>query len=415
MVAGARYVSAVPLAAARSLVAAYPRAFWTLVVGTFVNRTGMVVLPFLALFLTEARGVSVVQATLAVSAYGGGAFAGGFAGGWLSDRLGRRPVLVLSLAGGAVLMAAIPLAPTFATVLAATVGFGFLGEMYRPAVTAAVADLVPEERQAQAFTLVYVAINLGVAVGPALGGWLAERSYTALFVLDGATMMAYALLVVVAVPESRPEAAPDASGPSVSLAPLARDGALAGVALVSVLVGLGFFQLFSTLPLSMRADGLSKLDFGWTVTVNGGLIVVFGLAVAAWAGRRLTGAAVPAAVALIAVGLGLNAWAETLGAYLLASVVWTFGEMAFLPIIPTIVARLAPAHLRGAYQGVQHSAWGLAKMVGPVLGGAVLAGYGHRVLWLGAAGLALVAAGGLLALGPALRRRLEARPASVTL
>lgn len=396
----------------RSLHAAYPRAFWTLVVGTFVNRTGLVVMPFLALFLTEERGVSVVQGTLAVSLYGAGAFAGGFVGGWTSDHLGRRPVLLLSLAGGALLMAGIPFAPTFGAVLAVTFGFGLLGEMYRPAVTAAVADLVPVERQPQAYTLVYWAINLGAAVGPALGGWIAARSYLGLFVLDGVTMLAYALVILVAIPETRPEADPAHAGRSVSLRPVLRDGALAVIAGVVLLVGVGFFQLFSALPLTTAADGLSELQYGLLVSVNGGLIVLIGLPVAAWVGRRIVGWTVPTAVALIALGLGFHAPAHTFTGYALGVVVWTLGEMAFLPIVPTIISRLAPAHLRGSYQGVYHASWGLAKMVGPALGGLVLAGYGQAALWGGAAALGLIAAAVLLALQPTLRRRFEAASAT---
>ena len=396
----------------RLLLGAYPRVFWTLVVGTFVNRTGLVVLPFLALFLTEERSFGVVEATLAVSLYGGGAFVGGFVGGWASDRLGRRPVLLLSLLGGAVMVGLLPFVPSYAGILAVTFGFGFVGEMYRPAVTAAVADLVPEERQPQAYALVYWAINLGAAVGPAIGGWLATRSYLALFVLDGATMLAYALLIAVAIPETRPEAVDDGTAHLPRLGAVLRDGTLAVIALVVLLVGVGFFQLFTALPLSMRADGLSELQYGLVVTVNGGLIVLLGLPVAAWAGRSIPSLALPAAVALVAVGLALNAPSHTFAAYALAAVVWTLGEMAFLPIVPTVVSRIAPVHLRGSYQGVQHAGWGLSKMVGPVLGGAVIAGYGHATLWFGAGALVLVAAVLLITVLPALRRRLT--PASVT-
>ncbi|MEM1117655.1 MAG: MFS transporter [Bacteroidota bacterium] len=403
-----------PLARLRLLLGAYPRVFWTLVVGTFVNRTGLVVLPFLALFLTEERSFGVVQATLAVSLYGGGTFAGGFAGGWASDRFGRRPVFLTSLLGGAVLVGVLPFMPTYPGILAVTFGFGFVGEMYRPAVTAAVADLVPEAQQPQAFALVYWAINLGAAVGPALGGWLATRSYLALFVLDGATMLAYAVLIAVAVPETRPEAAGPEAAYRPRLGAVFRDGTLAVIALVVLLVGVGFVQLFTSLPLSMTAAGLSELDYGLVVTVNGGLIVLVGIPVAAWAGRSLPGLALPAAVALMAVGLAMNAAADTFAAFALIAVVWTLGEMAFLPIVPTVVARMAPADLQGSYQGAQHAGWGLAKMIGPVLGGAVIAGYGHATLWLGAGALVLVAAVLLVAIQPVLRRRLGAAPAVAT-
>ena len=405
----------------RERARAYPRVFWMLVAGTFVNRTGMVVLPFLPLYLTIERGFSTPQATAAVSLYGAGAFAGGFVGGWLSDRAGRRAVLLLSLGGGALLVAALPFVPGFVPILTAACAFGLVGEMYRPAVTAAVADIVEEARRAEAYAILYWAINLGVAFGPALGGWIASRSYVGLFALDGATMLAYAAVVWLAVPETRPAApalsAPAASAPAASAAraPVRLgvafgDGALVALTSVTLVVGVGFTQLFSALPLVMAADGLSELDFGLVVTVNGALIALLGLPVAAWAGRRMLTWTLPASVALIALGLALTAPSDTFRLYALAAVVWTLGEMAFLPVVPTIVSRLAPLPLRGSYQGLYHAGWGLAKAIGPFLGGLVLAGAGSTVLWLGVAALVALGALGLAALQPALRRRLLEPP-----
>ena len=376
-----------------------------LVVGTFVNRTGLVVLPFLALYMSGPRAFSVAQATAAVSVYGAGAFAGGFVGGWLSDRVGRRPVLLASLGGAALPMAGIPFVASYAAVLALVFAFGVLSEMYRPAVSAAVADLVPEARQPRAYAIVYWAINLGAAVGPALGGLIAERSYTGLFVLEGVSLFAYAAIVLVSVPETRPAMAEGVVRPRIDLRPVARDGALAALAAVVLLVGIGFYQLFTSLPLAMEADGLSERYFGFVVTVNGALIVLIGLPVAAWVGDRATRWPVPVAVALVAIGLAFQIPAHTFGAYAACAIVWTLGEMAFLPVVPTLVSKLAPTDLRGSYQGVYHASWGLAKMLGPALGGLVFAGYGSSALWGGAAALVGGAAVIMTLLLPTLRRR----------
>ncbi len=376
-----------------------------LVVGTFVNRTGLVVLPFLALYMSGPRAFSVAQATAAVSIYGAGAFAGGFVGGWLSDRVGRRPVLLASLGGAALPMAGIPFVASYAAVLALVFAFGVLSEMYRPAVSAAVADLVPEARQPRAYAIVYWAINLGAAVGPALGGLIAERSYTGLFVLEGVSLFAYAAIVLVSVPETRPAVAEGMVRPGIDLRPVARDGALAALAVVVLLVGIGFYQLFTSLPLAMEADGLSERYFGFVVTVNGALIVLIGLPVAAWVGDRATRWPVPVAVALVAIGLAFQIPAHTFGAYAACAIVWTLGEMAFLPVVPTLVSKLAPTDLRGSYQGVYHASWGLAKMLGPALGGLVFAGYGSSALWGGAAALVGGAAVIMTLLLPTLRRR----------
>ncbi|MDX1530491.1 MAG: MFS transporter [Rhodothermales bacterium] len=388
----------------------YPRAFWVLWAGTLVNRLGLVVLPFLTLYLTTVRGLRVEQATLVVGLYGAGTFAASFIGGALADRIGRKAVLVSSLVSGGLLLAMVPLVKGVAAIAALVLAVGFAGEMYRPAVSAAVADLVPEERQGRAFVLIYWAINLGAAVGPAVGGFLAETSYVLLFGLDAATMVAFALIVAVGVPETRP---PDE--PEVGAVPALRprrlgvalsDGLLVAITLVTLVVGVVIFQAYSTLPLTMRADGLGERAYGLAITVNGGLVVLLSLPVARWVERRVSGVTLAAAVATVAVGVGLHGVADAFAGYALAVAVWTLGEVAYLPIMPALIARLSPRHLRGTYQGVYAAGWGLAKMLGPVLGGLVFGALGAGVLWASCAAVGFGAAGALLLLRGPLRRRL---------
>ena len=394
-----------------AIAGSFPRPFWALWAGTLVNRTGEMVLPFLPLFLVAERGLGVEQATVAVSLYGGGSLLGGVVGGTLSDRVGRRAVLLLSLVGGAACLIAVALVQPFALLAPTVFACGLLSEMYRPAVSAAVSDLVPGDDQPRAYALIYWAINLGVAIGPVLGGLLAEWTFTALFVVDGVTMLVYAAVVVVAVPETRPDVPPPAAdAPRVRRADALRgalaDGPLVGLALAMLGVGLGFVQLFSTLPLAMDADGLRPLDYGLTISINGGLIVLLSLPVSTWVGRRIGGLAPALGVALIGVGLAVTAPAHTLAGYAVGAVLWTLGEMAFLPIVPTLVSRLAPPAWRGTYQGVYHGAWGLAKTLGPALGGLVFARLGPAWVWGGASALAFAASVGMVALRPAFRRRL---------
>ena len=379
--------------------AAYPRTFWLLVAGTLVNRIGLLVLPFLSLYLTGERGLTVEQATLIVGLHGAGAFLAGALGGTLADAVGRKAVLVFSLGGGALLIASIPLASTFAGVAALVATYGFVGEMYRPAVSAMVVDTVDPARRKRAFALLYWAINVGAAVGPALGGALAERSFGLLFALDAASMAVYALVVVVGIAETRPartrgtgEARPGA------LIEALRDRRLVGFTVVTFTVGVAFMQSYTTLPLAMRAQGISPAAYGAVVGLNGLIVVLLSLPVARWLETRHTAALLAAAAALIAAGLGLNAVAETPWAYAAGVVLWSLGEIAFLPIVPALVAAEAPDDLRGTYQGVYQSGWGLAHMVGPVVGGVVLARFGAEALWGGCAALGLAAAGLLLAL-----------------
>ena len=386
--------------------AAYPRTFWLLVAGTLVNRIGLLVLPFLSLFLTAERGMTVAQATLLVGLHGAGAFAAGIAGGVLADRLGRKAVLVASLGGGALLMIAIPYAPGVVWLGATVAAYGFVGEMYRPAVSALVADTVEPARQARAYALLYWAINVGAAVGPALGGALAERSFGLLFAVDAATMAVYALVVAVGVRETRPVWAPrettdgTADRPRAgSLGDALRDGRLAGLTFVSFAVGTAFVQTYVTLPLVMRADGISPGAYGAVIGLNGAIVVLLSLPVARWMETHGGSGTLAAAVALIGAGVGAYAFADTAWEYAGGIVLLSLGEIACLPVFPALIARLAPDGLRGTYQGVHQSGWGLAHMVSPVAGGLVLTAFGADALWACGFGLCLLAAAAVAAYG----------------
>jgi MFS family permease len=385
----------------RGFTADLPRPFWVLWAGTLVNRLGTFVLPFLTLFLTSRRGLPPATATLVVGLYGAGAFAATFAGGYLADRLGRRRTILLSLLAGA--GALLLLLPVERLVLlgAAVVAVGFTGELYRPAVAAAVADMVPPVGRPRAYSLLHWAANLGMAAGPVLGGLIAARSYLALFVADAATMAAFAGLVAWRVPETRPaEVDAEAAGRrgAGGLAAAVRDPRLLALTLLSLPVGMLFWQAFTVLPLSMAGEGLGETAFGFALSLNGALIALFSLPVAAAIGRLPRIPLMAAAGALVALGMGLHGPAASLPAYAAAVAVWTLGEMAWIPVAPSLVADLAPPRLRGSYQGFYSAAWGLAAFAGPTLGGTVFQRWGDTALWSGAAALGLPAAAALLAL-----------------
>lgn len=405
------------IARLRSDAALFPRSFWILWWGTLVNRLGLVVVPFLTLYLTGQRGLSASAAAFLLSGYGGGALVASLVGGDLADRIGRRRTILLSLVGGAATLVALPFVRPLPMLAGLVFLAGLAGEMYRPAVSAAVTDLVPDEHRGRAFALLYWVINVGTAVAPALGGFLVERSFVVLFVLDGFTMLAFAVFIALGVPESRPDPATSADAGETTGGPVrtgllqaARDPALLALTGLSFLVVLLFFQAYTTLPLAMGLAGLGSTAFGLAVSANGALIVLLALSVARAVERRPPGLVLAGAAAVVAVGFGLHAPSATLLAFTAAVAVWTLGEMAFFPTQHALVARISPTHLRGSYQGLAGLAWGLGGIVGPAAGGLVLEGFGATALWLGCLAVGLVAAGGYLVLHRVFEQRLAVAP-----
>jgi len=390
---------------------ALPAAFWYLWSGTLINRIGTFVLPFLTLFLTGQRGLTVARATSLVALYGGSQLAGNLWGGQLADRVGRRATLLLSLFGGAAVMLVTPLMRAYIPLALAVIGLGFLGGLYRPAVGAAVADLVPQPDRAHAYALLYWATNLGAAAAPVLAGLLAQRSFTALFVVDAATSAAYAALALARVPETRPRAAAGAAAipvaaPGARGAAPARSGwrvALGDAPLMlfagsSFLLGCIAIQGITTLPLSMSAHGLSARDYGLAIATNGTLVVLLSLPVARWAARPPAGVVLALGAVLGGLGFGLVPLAASTAAYAGTVALWTLGEIVMVPVSGAFTARLAPLELRGTYQGVYAAAWGLAALVGPAAGGMLYERAGEPVLWATCLVVGFVAAAGFLGL-----------------
>jgi MFS family permease len=350
--------------------------------GTLLNRTGGFVLVFLGIYLTEVRGLTPAEAGYVVTAFGCGALAGAPLGGSLSDRLGRRPPLVASLVGGGVSMAALGFVAAVPWIVAVAAVTGLLYEMYRPIVSAVIADIVVSADRPRAYTLNYWAINIGAAIAPPLGALIAARSYPVLFVADGVTTALYGVLVWFALPETRPAGPLHDEAARVGTGAVLRDRLFMAMCVLTFGIHLVFFQAFVALPVDMRAHGISTAAFGILMTINPVLIVLF----QPWAGEvirhRSPLAVMSLASLLIGVGFGMNAWAGSMPAYIPAIVLFTVGEILFAPASMSLVADLAPAALRGRYQGVFAIAFTSAFAAAPALGGYIMTAAGARWLWM---------------------------------
>ena len=359
-----------------------PRAFWVLFVGTLLNRTGGFVLVFLGIYLTEVRGLTAAEAGYVVAAYGCGALGGAPLGGALSDRLGRRPPLVASLVAGGASMVVLGFVTGVAAVVVMAAATGLLYEMYRPIVASVIADIVESGDRPRAYALNYWAINMGAAIAPPLGAFIAARSYPVLFVADGVTTALYGVLVWLALPETRPAGPSYPDAARASAAAVLRDRLFMTMCVLTFGIHLVFFQAFVALPVDMRAHGISTAAFGTLMTINPVLIVLL----QPWAGEVIRDRSPLPVMSLgsllIGVGFGLNAWAGTTPAYIAGIVLFTFGEILFAPASMSFVADLSPAPLRGRYQGVFAIAFTTAFAAAPALGGYLMTAAGARWLWI---------------------------------
>ena len=403
--------------ALRALHASLPRTYWVLWVGLFINRAGTFVMPFLALYLTQGRGLDVATAGAIVSVYGLGATVASPLGGWLADHIGRRATMVGALSLGGLGMIALGFARDLAVIVPLTFVVAVLGESYRPAMQAAVSDLVPPRDRVHAFSVLYWVINLGFSVGLLLAGLLASKSFLWLFLGDGLSSLAFAFVVWRLVPETRPAAAAHAERAPAGgllqgfLAPY-RDGPFLAFVLLSVLALLVFMQHIAAVPLEMSSRSVPPEWLGFILALNGIVIVLVQPFLAAWLGRFDRSRVLAMGSVLMGAGFGMNAFATVPAWFALSVVVWTVGEILVLPTGNAVVADVALPSMRGRYQGAYGLSFGLAGFGAPLIGTAVLQRWGSLALWSGCLIAGLLVAAGQMALAPRLRRLREQRSAT---
>ncbi|HEX9605891.1 MAG TPA: MFS transporter [Gemmatimonadaceae bacterium] len=350
---------------------------WLLFATNLINRAGMMVLPFLVLYLTRELGFSLARAGSMLAVYGASAIVFGPIGGRLSDRIGALPVMRVSLIASGLVLLVFPLAKSLTAVAAMTVLWAGCAEMFRPASLAAITHVVAPEQRRQAFALNRLAINLGMSIGPALGGFLATVSFHAMFAVDAVTtLLAGTLLAVTpwrAFSGVNSEAA-SPQGSRIGPATILHDGRflvfLGGV----ILVGIVFFQHESALPLYLvQYLHLSPAFYGMLFTINTLLIVGLEVpiitATAHWPNRR----SLIIGCLLFAIGFGALGVIASPGGVIATVVVWTFGEMLLFPAMSAHMAEIAPENRRGAYMGAYSMSLSISLTIGPWMGTQLLA------------------------------------------
>ena len=356
-----------------------PRDVWVLALATFINRAGTMALPFLALYLMKQMRLGAAQAGRGFIVYGVGAMIAAPLGGWLADRFGPLKVMRTSLLLSGLLMLVLPLVkdvPGFFLLIGI---WALVSEGFRPASMSILADLGPPELRKAVYSLNRLAINLGMSVGPALGGFIATRSYHGLFWVDGATTLAAWVVLVLMV---RQRSHKHETSTSPALLSALRDPVLGYFLLAIIPVVIVFFQHEGPMPIYLVRDlKLPESFYGSLFTINTLMIVALevrlNLATAHWPHRRT----LMLGSLLYAIGFGAMVVAHSPAMIVATVVVWTFGEMILFPAMSDYVASIAPHAQRGAYMGIYALNFSVAFSFGPWLGTWMLDAWGGLVLW----------------------------------
>lgn len=366
-----------------------PAAVKAICAAGMINRAGTMVLPYIAVWLIEARGFTPGEAGFAVTCYGAGTVAAAPAGGRLADRFGAVAVMQGGLIAAGLLILTLPfLGPRWALYLGVFL-WAAIGEVFRPANLVALSTLVPAGDRKVALSLGRLAVNLGMSIGPALGGLLITFSYGLLFIVDGATSLAAAvwlwLMVRVETPTHRTHASAFPAGKL--------DSRLFYFLFALTPLMLVFVQHQTVLLLFLVQElHQPKAVYGLLMTINTLLIVLtevrLNLATRHWPASR----ALPLAALLMGLGFLPLAFHPPMWAVIAGWVCWTAGEMIALPASAAYVAELAPDGEVGRYMGTYQMVTSSLFALGPWLGSYVLGQWGPFTLWTGVFGVAVLGA-----------------------
>ncbi len=399
----------------------FPTTFWTLMGSMFIDRLGGALLfPFFALYVTQKFGVGMTEVGILFAVFATANFFGSMVGGALTDKFGRRWMIIFGL----IVSALSSLLMGFVSELALfylLAGFvGLLSNAGGPAQQAMVADLLPQEKHTEGYGIMRVVANLAVTIGPAIGGLLASWSYLLLFIVDAVTSIITAVIVYFKLPETRPDTPAGQREQSLlqtmgGYSDVLRDGIYVAFLVISLLGVIVYIQMNSTLSVYLRdVHGIPAQGFGYILSMNAGMVVAFQF----WITRRISKYAPMLMMAFgtvfYAVGFAMYGFVSSYALFMLAMVIITIGEMIVTPVSQALVAQFAPEDMRGRYMAMFGFSWTIPFAVGPLLAGLIMDNFDPHWVWYAAGITATVAAAGYLLLHTGVTARLD-KPAAANL
>jgi MFS family permease len=375
----------------------YPNPFKVLVLATFIDRLGgFLLFPFFSVYLIDHFNVTIVEVGFLFAVFAGGSIIGSTIGGALTDKYGRRSMLVLGLISsgiGSILMGIVDDLYLFFIIAAV---LGVLGDLGGPARQAMVVDLLPKDKQAEGFGLLRVAVNLSATIGPMLGGFLASRSFMLLFIGDAVSSLVTALIVFIVIPETKPEKKDDKPEESVvntliGYKEVLKDSVYIMFLAVSAITVLVYMQMNSTLSVFLwEVYGFPLEGFGLLLSMNALMVVLFQF----WITKRISKYAPMKMMAfgtlLYLIGFGMYGFISEIYLFFVAMAILTVGEMIVIPVSQATVALFAPEDKRGRYMAVYSFHWAIPTLFGVSAASFVYVYIGPNWVWYLAGILCLI-------------------------
>lgn len=373
----------------------FSREIWILTLVTFINRAGTMVLPFLSKYLKEDLHFTYNQVGWIMVSFGLGSMLGSWLGGKLSDKIGFYKIMIFSLFTSGVSLFLVQYITTFWALCGAMFVLMTIADMFRPAMFVSLGAYAKPENRTRALTLVRLAVNLGFAAGPALGGLIIMGiGYQGLFWVDGASCIISISIFALLVKEKKKAVHGDKMEISTEIKSVFHDRIFWVFLFVSFITAMIFFQLFTTLPLYHNEKfGLSEFQTGLLMTLNGLLIFALEMPTVGFMERK----AFPK-IKIIILGsfimalsfflLLINVWA---GVLVISMICISIGEILTFPFSNAFALSRAPRGQEGRYMALYTMSFSLAHIVSSKVGFEVISRLGYQINWLFMACIGVIA------------------------
>ncbi|MFL7812750.1 MAG: MDR family MFS transporter [Anaerolineales bacterium] len=364
----------------------FPDKFWVVVGTSFIDQIGNTLLfPFFSLYITQKFGVGMTQAGIVLGTFSAFGLIGSMIGGALTDKFGRKSLALFGLVFSAISTLSLGLVNEFAVLIPLAIVIGLLSNIAGPARQAMVADLLPEDKRQEGFGILRVVANMSWIIGPTIGGFIADRSYFALFVLDAVISCIVAVLFYLYIPETKPEASGEPESVLKTFAgynAVLKDYAYVAFLVVSMLMGLVYQQLYNSLSVYLRDNhGIQPQGYGFLLTTSAITVILFQFQTTRIIKKYPAFLMMALGVFFYMVGFGMFGFVTVYWLFAAAVVIITVGEMVIMPTASALAANFAPEDMRGRYMAVFGLSWALPATVGPSAAGLILDNFNPNLLW----------------------------------
>ena len=385
----------------RVTIAEYPPQFWLMVVGLFISSAGTsMIWPFLMIYVSEKLGLSLstVSTLITINAITG-LFAS-FIAGTVSDKLGRKVVMIISLTVNGIGYLIMSQAHTYLGFAALMVLMGASNPLYQVGADAMLADMIVPEKRTNAYAIIRMINNAGIAVGPAMGGFVAAKSYSYAFLGAAIGMLTYSILLILRARETLNKTfSPERKPETENLGGYNRVFRDHPYVVFALLVGIGLIapsMLWTLLAVYTKINfGLPENLYGWLPTTNALMCVFVQFPVTQISRRFKPLPVIGVGMSIFALGVGSVALMNSFWGFWVSMVLMTFGELTLVPTTSKYIADQAPADMRGRYMSFYWFAWGIARGAAPLIGGFLNDNISPRSIWIGGLTIGLVSSIGL--------------------